>query len=83
MMKKYFFLASSFVLLCSFTSSSISTEIMDLNKEVSVKTDANRTPVVFCTRGNLGRCDTRPDNQGFACNPGGNECGGTVIKDIQ
>lgn len=82
-MKKVFFLAFSFVLFCSFTSSSISSNTLDLDQKVVAKTDTNRTPVVFCTRGNSGRCDTRPDNQGFTCNPGGNECGGTVIKDIR
>jgi len=83
-MKKILFLSGIFIGLCSFTSSAVLSESERLDESVSIELEStNRTPVVFCSRGNAGSCDPRPDNQGFACNPGGNECGGTIIKDIR
>ncbi len=35
--------------------------------------------IVFCSTGTSGSCVERSDGQGFVCNPGGNECGGTWI----
>ncbi len=35
--------------------------------------------IVFCSAGGQGVCVERSDGQGFVCDPGGNECGGTWI----
>lgn len=81
-MKKVLFIGLIFMGLCSFTSSTVLSEEINPYNYIQVKEVNLSTPVVFCARGSAGTCNTRPDNQGFSCDPGGSECGGTVIKEL-
>ncbi len=39
-------------------------------------------PISFCTHGDKGECRVLDSGNGFYCEPGGSECGGSYIKDL-